>query len=1630
MNLYDIVRLVSPDNEDLDGKTAFITRIPMSASDNYDIFYPGDELTPPKFLIYSDTHPERGDIPSVITDPELVNPYKTLAETLNLEHGSLLAGSLKSNPTITHPLRVIRIEDNALIVSRTDDPTETPIEIPLENGIAIGSDYGFLRPAYISDDSEPEIHPDKHAFLERLKTVPDITVVYTKTPVIPEKIEIPVVGGTQDISRLTGQIVSAIKAIDSKEMTDSTRIQALIKDTTLNAGDTRVILSQDDPIMVRSKLPVPPWIIPVDDSRSGIVTTDSTTARIPDERKVDSKKPYHLYNKLTSSGLQLPPPNGTVEGLSTVQDRTEVIFTKEPPVEINKGFSGKYTSDFSRKRVLLPTVSNICSRNPYASSIRDADKYHPMSAIMFPPNGYYPNSAPVLLRLTESPWLSPDIIDTDEIIESSIPPSSEFITTPTLLPQAIVGDRESMLSYVSPTLESVLSLPLSLGSIDEIGRVGGAYGYYTHGILTHDERLLASTYLKHSSQHVIRKFLSKDLTVPIYSVSPKGLYKDLKDLQTLYPETLGLIRKEEAFDRIIRSLGDHGRVLYSMIGADEYTAMEGTVRDIIRNAEGKRIKVREEMAIIQARLRELETTLRTLPMIAKHYGSRKDVEKAKGTTPLWDEHLDDDPDKHLYYSDRFRKIIGKLLSELQAKGELDLQSEMEEGSDVCDPDDLIKKIPTDQLHQAVREDLEKYNLSVGEGARLTGERFDVIVQRIIAGGRLVRNGDVALITRHLRTAAYRWDDKNRRWNPIRDDEDIFAGNDIKPKANPTRIFTQTLHLNKEYRQLSKMKDDLEMMLRRPELMTDPERLTESLNTLIESVGRNADKRIAYLRKNRVIDEIPFLYDRVKYGILRHSFENEQVPEDGEDDGRITAADLRRAKMRATLVTDVDLDVFESGYGNLSEVPKERFGSAGSILDTDPILMLTERRNGPSAFIAEVSGRERVIRVYLSAIGFMETLLQTPLSQEEVIICAKEADTILPLKANNKDAIQRGIATYCMMICTRYNSHVLLPKAEGETPPPSSEILPSYRVPVRDSDDDGILPFIVKVLTKSSRLIVEGKSSTTFYVILTSISKVGITRTKEDTDGKNAVKILRDKISRISKISPGITARVLKIGTVKTRLEDTETGLKLSNKWESLPIIHNPHPSSSIIEASRSLLKDVDLALRDPKGIPYPNNAVLPLPVSSPAIINALEPIHNIKSEKVQELFYNARDDLEHTLHSLVVVSPAPTFIGVLRERIPTKPLVEAEVPNVTPITLPPPASVSRSDPPADMRRKLEGLITDILREGEIGHLSRTDTRPIKNISSELRTVDDFNGALRAGVIAYHDTLILAIQQYLRMILSEAEPVSCEQTLYPDEYKFYQKGSRDIPIYTAHAIIKGLLKGVQPMSIEYSSETYPEKGGSRNTVLTGENTYFSKVKDVVAILDELRVRNPDIIKSLSNITASIRDRVALKQERITRDELFEAMYNVLNEEKDLNAAELYITLLGHSSDIYKKSNNLALLHTDLNDIILDEELNYDREKERQRFIYQLEALDPERRELARASRALGVDLAGRVAKDPRKFNSEYYEIINNLVATQEMQDRASDSRIAAYGDRDDVELERRAIDGAFEGVEQIEGIDFD
>ena len=94
------------------------------------------------------------DVDDIVVSIENRNSYDTIVETLNLQKDTILAGYLRENPTVRHPLRVIRLADSDIYVSRLDDPTEVVFRIPLEEGISPASPYAFLRPAILEDDGD------------------------------------------------------------------------------------------------------------------------------------------------------------------------------------------------------------------------------------------------------------------------------------------------------------------------------------------------------------------------------------------------------------------------------------------------------------------------------------------------------------------------------------------------------------------------------------------------------------------------------------------------------------------------------------------------------------------------------------------------------------------------------------------------------------------------------------------------------------------------------------------------------------------------------------------------------------------------------------------------------------------------------------------------------------------------------------------------------------------------------------------------------------------------------------------------------------------------------------------------------------------------------------------------------------------------------------------------------------------------------------------------------------------------------------------------------------------------------------------------------------------------------------
>jgi hypothetical protein len=1207
------------------------------------------------------------------------------------------------------------------------------------------------------------------------------------------------------------------------------------------------------------------------------------------------------------------------------------------------------------------------------------------------------------------------------------------------------------------------------------------------------ERLLLSLFLlKTNSQ--IKETMSRMSTDPGFKFpSPDELFKNIDGLKKLYPNTLGVIGVREGFDRIMTTQNDYGKLLLLAKGMNEHYEIYKLIEAVIRESDGRRIEVKRQMAVVQEQLREIEGQLHNLPAIAKHYGSRKEVEQAKGTIPLWDESLDDDPLRFLYTGERLQKIIGTVLADLQGRGALDLRTSIEAGdipSDdtVCDTEEtLAKKIPPEVLIDAVRDDLVKFNSTVPESKKIPEARFDSIVRRVILGGRPVENGDVALITRHLRTAAYRWNAETKQWSPIKENDGIFQFGDIEPSKKSEKaagIFKRTLLLNKEYRALSKTKDDLELLAARPDLLMDADSYRNMIEALLEDANTLSENRLRYLGGNRILDEYPFIHDRIPSLIPRFAAAmdiirktEESLDEAGDGRPVATRQDFREALVKDQIVVDSDLELFNAGYTGyiqqkeaIREIgmdsPNAGIMSAEAMMPAsadDPQLAEIQGRRGVASYITGVKGGDiQSRRLFLGAIGFMETLFRTQLTYEEIVGCYTDYSSVIPRGSSSGDIILRGIAMYCLMIMTRTDGEVHLPKTEEQTPPIPNPFLPSYAsAPLlgqKGKESSKFLKFVVEVLQRAVQKSIKEKTYSTIYsIILNNIVKTGLL--KKD-DGKKApsegetrdgLTILIETVSKTYSTSPVGMVRVFQTDmTAYNTKKDSiaNAALRSVGQWESLPITHMPHPKSLIMRKSKDVLSEQKILFRDSYGTPFPQNAAISSPVIHSELPNILHDLKHVAAERLSEIMYK-RDLRGHAtpMTTTVLLTPTPEFISVRRPRILGGRLLGAEVPKtetIAPMRGPDTIPVPGIDTDRISEEEIRRMFREVIAQSDAAvSLASDDETAADTFLRTLKVVEDYNGTLRGALVSFHDALVMALEQQRRKLMGQAEPIPIEANMYKKEYSSYKFGTEQVPIYTARRLVKRVMKDVNPMKIEYSRAEYPDKGGSSNTVLTGRTSYYENVKRLHSLLDEYGLQSLERNEIMLTMVREIQKVVLEMPPRVLPDYVNTVIGTILKKyisDPDANhfsASVYYITLLGHSSRLVYTIRETSTEYTDVNDDLIDEELNHDRERERQRFIYQLEGLDPERRKLARSARALGLDLAGRVARDPRKFNAEYYEQQLEMVAEQQIEQQYAPGttmgegvRSSTYGDQVDVLDERDAIQGAPTEVDQIEDLDYD
>jgi hypothetical protein len=1666
------------------------------------LWYPGDPNDPEQEsrLISYRAGSEEGDIQNIRLRNRPVDP--SVKNAIRASIGRFIIGVPSTDYLERHVLKIIRVEPAAIYCVRQGDLAETVLRIPLgEEGIGETSPYVFLMPAEARDaeDSEEPVTPStvsRDREIQRLQESEHVRVIRTDLPDYIVRDETLRTGGTRDTERLRGQIVAAVGAIGRGSTTEhayaSERIKDLILRETKQSTDGRdEAFRHDDPVLLR--IPgddFPEWSIPIDGSR--------TEENIP-VNEVPSKQEG---GPVTYDGIAPPTPDSSVKKLPLQENITTLhrpfvlshgegnAVTKPTPYLLQEGVKVFSYNDIdiatlpSGKnpvvRVAAPKAQILLGGERDGADVQTifpADKIQPKGAVVLPIRYYIPRSVPLVEGVRT--W------------SRSLPSKKTMTGAPSLirppedaklfLDNPVIID-ERMASSVK-TFKEIMSLPLNkvvntLGNVitggrDETSSRLETFGY-SHHVMNHREMELMSVISKHTSNKTIqrREEITSDSS-PIRIPRPDALFRGKEDLRAAYPDTMGLIGPWEAFHRVSMTLGDHGSLLYTIRSINEYAKIQEFLKNAAEESAGRRSKIREDMARVQEELQRIDSKLRTLGNIAKHYESRKEIDadsraaSEQGKIILWDESRDNDPMKHLYNGDRLRKITGTLLTQMQEEGTLPLDVtdadviDDTKGTDAICPvggRDSFSGISPEKLLDAVRNDITAYNASLPPETTMNEERMEDIVQRVILGGRPVVNGDVALITRHLRTAAYTWNDKRKRWITIKGETLKVQGDDItiqnirktgraaadaeesaKAAASVPKetlsIYAQTLELNRKYRALSKTKDDLELAQSIPGMRLRREEMDEALNILFARGEPVYQKRRRCIKNNRILDEAPFIYDMLDV-MLRRQIGYQESDDEGETKPTTiaTATDLRKAKLDDTLVVDIEQAVYETGYGeyegDAAEYGMERIPQAGFITDesliTDPRVLEASRRNlrgmDGVRFINEVkSGSDKMRRYFLIGVGIMEALLHTTLTSEEIAAMVTEAGVITemirsPKEERNSDAIVHGAVFCALLLMTRSESEIEFPTTEGFIPPPARKITPSYFYPpAKSGDDERMIDFLFGILNK--------------FASVSKSDKDTASKTPEQILGQN--RMFRGKsgedtpflviATRLSRSSPSIVDRSFRsqraadiprtYGEIMTNRALRRTGL-----WETLPTGYRPSAGGKLITDGKRVLIDETPLRTDPFGIPVRENAAIPSPIENPSLQNALRRIGRERSEALARALYNT--DGKHLrgsttpIRNQILNAPAYDFIGIPRERIPGVPLTRTEAKislgNSTPATLL--ELLTNKDiihedtsKTGDVKEYItgifEGIVTDSQLDKPTGKESSNAVETFMKFGDGKATIgsEDANGSMRAELFAVHDALIMAIEETIRILLGKSR-----------YYQIPEKGGSYVPesgpLYGIHNRVKPLLKGVDPMKIETGS------GGGRLAVLIGENSYYSRVDTLRRLLNEdMGINTPDRAVAFRILIRDFRTTITEMPDRLPRERVLRLFADTLRDramggDDDIfSAVDAYVSLMSHryrlrstyaSYGVIDELRNMAADYTDVTPSMITEEANKDREMERQLFIYRLDGLDKERKKIAKALQSFGLTLEGKVAADPTRFNAEYYTQQSELVADREIRMKRS------------------------------------
>jgi len=1747
---YDIIEIVSS-SEDLNGNLAYITRIPPvgSGGRTYLLWYPGDPDDPEQEsrLISYRSGSEEGIVRNIRLRNRPIDP--SIKNAIRASVGRFIIGVPSTDYLERHVLRIIRVEPAAIYCVRQGDLAETVLRIPLgEEGIGETSPYVFLMPAEARDAeaSEEPVTPttaSRDREIQRLQESEHVRVIRTDLPDYIVRDETLRTGGTRDTERLRGQIVAAVGAIGRGSTTEhayaSERIKDLILRETKQSTDGREeVFRTDDPVLLR--MPddeFPEWSIPIDGSR---------TEEDINVKGVESKR----GNVVEYDGIAPPEPESSVKKLPLRENITtlrrpfalshgegKAVTTPTPYLlqegvkVFSKGLIREATQPAGNTpvvRIATPTSQILLGgdrKGDDAQVVIPADHIQPKGAVVLPLRDYVPDSVPLVegVRVWSRALPSQKTMEKAPALIRPPEDAKSLLDVPVILDERMASSSTTFKEVMSLPLHSVVQTldHVIAGGRDETSSRLETFGY-NHHVMTDKELGLMSRVCDHTSNKTTqqRADITSDSS-PIRIPRPDALFRGKDDLRAAYPDTMGLIGPWEAFHRVSMTPGDYGSLLYTIRSINEYAKIQEFLKAAAEEAAGRRSKIREDMARVQEELQQIDAKLRTLGNIAKHYESRKEVDadskaaNEEGKIILWDESRDDDEMKHLYSGDRLRKITGTLLTQMQEEGTLPLDVtdgdiiEETKGTDAVCPTgsrDSFGGISPERLLGAVRSDIEAYNASLPPEAQMNETRLADIVQRVILGGRPVVNGDVALITRHLRTAAYTWNDSRKRWITIKGETLKVQGDDITIEnvrktgkaavdaeesaeaaaavsKETLSVYAQTLELNRKYRALSKTKDDLELFQSIPGMRLRREEMDEALNILFARGEPVYQKRRRCIKNNRILDEAPFLYDMLDVMLRRRIGYEEPADEEGPK-AMATATDLRRAKLVDELVVDIDQALYETGYGeyegDAAEYGMKRVPQAGFITDesliTDPRVLEAARRNVRGMdgirFINEVKSEgDKMRRYFLIGVGLMESLLHTSLTSEEVAAMVTEAGVITEMIRSSKeekqtDAIVHG-AVFCMLLLmTRSDSEIEFPTTEGLVPPPARRTVPSYFYPpAKSGDDERMVQFMFGILNKLasvSKSVKDVKSKTPEQIL----AENSIFNGKKG--GDEGIRTLLVIATRLSRSSPSIVDRSFRAqrATDVTRTYGevmTNRALRRAGLWETLPTGYRPSAGGKLITDGKRVLIDETPLRTDPFGVPIRENAAISSPIQKPSLKRALRYIGRERSEALARSLYNGDDarlrSEAYPMKNRILNAPAYDFIGIPRERVPGVPLTRTEtdiaLANSTSATLLELATVkdiTYDDEDAAGSSNINKYITDIF-EAIIAdsHLDKPTGNEAQNAAETFTRFgngkatlgsEDANGSMRAELLAVHDALIMAIEETHRILLGKSR---YSQT--PEKGGSYAGESG--PLYGIHNRVKPLLKGVDPNKIETGT------GGGRLAVLVGENSYYSRVDTIRRLLDEdMGINTPDRAVAFKILIRDFRTTITEMPDKLPREIVLRLFIKVLRERAtgsdDLFAAvDAYVALLAHryrTKGVYTiygvidELRNMAADYTDVTPSMIAEEANKDREMERQLFIYRLDGLDKERKKIAKALQSFGLTLEGRVAADPTRFNSEYYEQQSELVADREIRMKRSAGeedvipedapRSEEFGDAADEEFMAAAAEGAPTEADQVEDIDYD